>query len=493
MVRSRSKPSNECLRWLAALESEYSKIEQLEQETEEEEEKPPLSLIECVNIVYPKYQWYKHNLKLANALQRVADGELKRLMIFAPPRHGKSLLTSKIFPAYCLYRHPDKYVAIASYAAELAYGFSRSSRDGFRLLGGTLRDDSQSVKQWETPEGGGLWAAGVGGAATGRGFGSVGIIDDPLKNAEEAASDTIKRKQEEWYSSTFYTRAENDAAIIVIQTRWAEDDLSGWLLSNESGEDPERWHVVNFQAIKEDSTPKIPSSCTLEPDWRETGEALCPERFNAKKLLKIKERIGSRFFEALYQQNPSPAEGDLFKRQWWKFYFAPPKFDQIIQSWDCTFKDTSTSDYVVGHVWGKAGSEYYLIDQVRERMDINGTLSAIQTLSAKYPEARAKLIEDKANGTAVIDLLKRKVSGLIAVNPEGGKIVRANAVAPYAEAGNIYLPEPTLKPWVHDFIEEHSAFPNGAHDDMVDCFSQAIAYLEKNTSGWFLPMASIRK
>lgn len=192
-----------------------------------------LSFREFVDIAYPRYKWYRHNQVLANALQRVADGALTRLMVFMPPRGGKSLLTSKLFPAYYLYRHPDRYIGLTAYSAELAYTFSRASRAAYRDNGGQIKGDAAAVKHWETPEGGGCWAAGVGGSATGKGF-SLGLVDDPLKNAEEAFSDKIRAKQKEWYSSTFYTRAEPNGAIIIIQTRLHQDDLAGWLLSEET-------------------------------------------------------------------------------------------------------------------------------------------------------------------------------------------------------------------------------------------------------------------
>lgn len=443
-----------------------------------------LSFREFVDRVYPRYQWYRHCEVLASILQRVADGELKRVMVFMPPRHGKSQLATKLFPAYYLYRHPEKWVGINSYAAELAYTFSRANRDAYREMGGSFKDDANAVKNWETTEGGGCWAAGVGGPITGKGF-SLGIIDDPLKNAEEAFSDRIRTKQKDWYGSTFYTRAEADGAIVVIQTRWHEDDLSGYLLSQENEDDePESWHIVNFEAIKEEAEFKLPDTCTIESDWRKPGEPLCPERFSLQKLLKIARKVGTLFWNALYQQRPSSLEGDLFKRSWWKFYQQQPaRFDQIILSWDCAFKETSKSDYVVGQVWGQSEGAFYLLDQIRARMDINATLTAIETLSAKYPQAFAKLVEDKANGSAVIDLLKRRIPGMIAIEPEGGKIVRATAVAPFAEAGNVFLPHASIAPWVHDFIEEFAAFPNAVNDDQVDACSQALNWLAMNAGG----------
>jgi predicted phage terminase large subunit-like protein len=459
---------------------------ELELRQRRESERRSLTLKEFVSKVYPRYQWYRHCEVLADVLQRVADGKLKRVMIFMPPRGGKSQLTSKLFPAYMLHKYPHKWVGINSYAAELAYTFSRSSRDAYREIGGKMREDASAIKNWETPEGGGMWAAGVGGPITGKGFGSVGIIDDPLKNAEEALSDRIRAKQKDWYGSTFYTRAEPDAAIVVVQTRWHEDDLSGWLLNQEQNDEPENWHVVNFEALKEETEAKFPSSCTLEPDWRQPGEALCPERFDAKKLTRIQGKIGSQFWNALYQQRPSSLEGDFFKRNWWQFYKQPPaEFDQVIQSWDCAFKETSKSDFVVGQVWGKRGAQYYLLDQVRGRMDINGTLSAIRSLSAKYPLSSAKLVEDKANGSAVIDLLNREIAGLIPINPEGGKLVRAVAIAPYVQAGNVFLPDPSIAPWIHDYLEEFAKFPNGTHDDQVDSSSQALNWLEASQPGYW--------
>jgi predicted phage terminase large subunit-like protein len=444
-------------------------------------DRPVLSFKEFVTKVYPKYQWYRHCDVLAEVLQRVVDGEIKRLMIYMPPRHGKSQLTTKLFTAYYLYRHPEKWVGISAYAAELAYTFSRAARDAYREADGQLRKDAQAVKNWETPQGGGLWAAGVGGPITGKGF-SLGLIDDPLKNHEEAFSDRIREKQKEWYGSTFYTRAESDAAIVVVQTRWHEDDLGGYLLSQETADDePEGWHIVNFAAIKEETPELFPASCTVEPDWRQPGEPLCPERFPLKRLLKICKRVGTYFWNALFQQRPAPLDGDRFKRGWWKYWkVLPAKFEQIIQSWDCTFKDSDSSDYVVGQVWGKIGAEFYLLDQVRDRMDITATIAAVRAMSAKHPKSTAILIEDKANGPAVISMLKREISGIIAIEPEGGKVVRAAAIAPYVEAGNVYIPDSDIASWVGDYVDEFSRFPKGKQDDQVDSTSQALNWLAQN-------------
>jgi predicted phage terminase large subunit-like protein len=473
---------------LSRIEKSLSKIDKwVGKRKKKDNSNPTQNLLfrDAVDLVYPRYQWYRHCEVLADVLQRVADGKLKRVMVFMPPRHGKSQLVSKIFPGYLTYRFPESWVGLNSYSAELAYTFSRASRDTYTELGGIMRDDASAVKNWETPHRGGCWAAGVGGPITGKGFGKAGIIDDPLKNAKEAMSSVIKRSHQDWYGTTFYTRGEPDAPIILVMTRWAEDDLAGWLLKQELEDEPENWHIVNFEALREDVPPKFPVGCTVEPDWRKVGEALCPERFTVEKLLKIKKRLGTYYFNALYQQRPAPLEGGSFKRNWWKFYdHLPDNFDLIIQSWDCTFKDNSDSDFVVGQVWGKKDANFFLIDQVRDRMDIVATMAAIRTLSAKYPQCSAKLVEDKANGTAVISLLNREIPGLIAIEPEGGKIVRAAAIAPYTESGNIYLPEPAKKPWIHDYIEEFASFPNGANDDQVDATSQAINWMQSQNDYW---------
>jgi predicted phage terminase large subunit-like protein len=174
-------------------------------------------------------------------------------------------------------------------------------------------------------------------------------------------------------------------------------------------------------------------------------------------------------------QSPRPTEGSLFKRKWIQYYkVRPGRFDEILQSWDCTFKDTKDSDFVVGQVWGRVGAFYYLLDQTRGQMDFPATIAAIESLTAKWPAAHTKLVEDKANGSAVISVLRKKITGLIPVNPEGGKEARAAAVSPSFESGNVFLPDPTLCPWIHDYIEELVSFPQGKNDDQVDSTTQAL-------------------
>lgn len=417
---------------------------------------------------------YEHLLFLNRKLVDVAAGRIKRLIVSMPPRHGKSELVSRYFPAWFLGTFPDKRIMLVSYEADFAATWGRKARDlleehGPSLFGIRVSGKSSAANRWDI-EGheGGMVTAGVNGPITGKGA-DIGIIDDPVKNDQEAMSVTYQERTYEWYKSTFRTRIQRDGAIILIMTRWHENDLAGKLLAAQE-EDGEKWEVVNLPAMAEDD----------DPLGREFGQPLCPDLFSKEALESIKKAVGSYWWASLYQQRPSPVEGGIFKRNWWQYYRSvPDRFDEIIQSWDMTFKDTKTADFVVGQVWGRKGANKYLLDQVRDRMDFPATIQAVRTLSAKWPQAKVKLVEDKANGPAVIATLKKEISGLIPVEPQGSKESRAWAVSPEVEAGNVYLPDPSIAPWVHDFIEECAAFPNSANDDQVDAMSQALIRLNK--------------
>lgn len=468
----------------------------------------PLTFRQFIAKVNPKYQFYRHLEKLIAILQRVADGDINRLMVFMAPRHGKSETISRLFTAYYLYRHPERWVGINCYADALASTLSRNARENYRAAGGKMNPSAEGMHHWETADGGGMWAAGVGGPITGKGF-HLGLIDDPVKNAQEASSALIRERHKDWYKSTFSTREEPNAAIVVVQTRWNDDDLSGWLLSQEVGEDemPERWHVVSMPAIKGHKEQEFPPTCTVEIDDRQIGEALCPERYDAEKLAKIRRRIGAYYWNALYDQRPSPDEGGIFKRHWWRYWKPvgvnlppiqvrladgtlaeieavdlPEQFDEVMQSWDCAFKDTQKSDFIAGQVWARSGANRYMLDYYKDRADIIETMAQIERFTAKWPKAYAKLIEDKANGPAVMQILGRKIAGLIPVEPEGGKIVRAHAASPPVESGNVYLPHPALYLWVNGFIDSCAGFPNLANDDDVDAFTQAMIRWQGGTS-----------
>jgi len=426
-------------------------------------------------VHHGKWERARHLALVCDKLEKVERGEIKRLMIFMPPRHGKSMTVTKTFPSYYLGKHPDRRVIEVSYGEDLAQQFGASNRDkvyefGSQLFGVEVSPTQAKKTSWEIAEhGGGMISVGVGCGITGNGADLL-IIDDPIKSREEAESPTYRKKLLAEYQSSIFTRLHAGASIIIILTRWHDQDLAASLLEI----DGEEWDVLSLPAVCEN-----PETDLLH---REYGETLWPEHgYDRAWAEKTKRTIGTYAWSSLYQQTPSPSEGGAFKREWWKFYKRlPSDAKNFVQSWDCTFKDKETSDFVVGQVWCECGPDKYLVDQIRGRMSFTETLNAIRQLSAKYPQAVRKLVEDKANGSAVMNVLKRELPGLIPIEPEGGKFARASSVTPYAEAGNIYLPDPSIAPWIMDYVEEMAMFPIGAHDDQLDATSQYVNWSESN-------------
>jgi predicted phage terminase large subunit-like protein len=448
---------------------------------------PPTSFREFVDTVRPGYQWYWHCEKLADILEGVISGDVKRLMIYEPPRHGKSEQVSRLFTAYYLRRFPERWVGLNSYSAELSYSLSRASRNFYRGEGVELSPEAQATKQWETGKGGGLWAAGVGGSITGKGF-HLGVIDDPLKNAEDAASETIRTKQRDWYDSTFYTRAEPDAAIILIQTRWHEADLAGYLLDKEY-EEPEGWHIIDFAALREDAPIQVylngeltalPDTCTLEPDDRKLGKALCPERYDEEALQKIRGHIGSYYFTALYQQRPRPREGNVFKREWFEFVDTVPEKGTTVRYWDKAATE-GAGDWTAGVKMRRVDSTYYVLD-VRRGQWAPGKRDGniVQTANEDGKQVRQRTEQEpgasgKDAALAFVTMLQGYSAGATSVT--GDKLIRAEPLASQAEAGNVKIVRGT---WNRVFLDELTAFDKGKHDDQVDGASGAFNFLAKS-------------
>lgn len=447
------------------------------------------TLLGFILYTFPEYVagWVHEEIcqKLDDFLDAVKRKESPRLMLTMPPRSGKSEIVSRRFPAYTLGRYPDMSIIATSYSADLA---SRNNRDVQRVMddksyrdlfpnsslyGKNIRSVSQGIYLrnsdiFEIVGHKGVYkSAGVGGGITGMG-GDILIVDDVFKDRSEADSPTIRNKVYNWYTSTLYTRLSPGGGILIIMTRWHTDDLCGRLL--EKDKDAKNWEVIEYPAI-----------ATHDEPHRKQGEALHPERYNLNELLQIKSDIGSRDWEALYQQKPTVDGGTVFKKEWFKYWnVLPSRFDTVITSWDMTFKGTDGTDYVVGQVWGRKGADCYLIDQVRKRMSFTETLHEFIKLSNKYPKALKKLVEDKANGSAVIDTLKNTVQGITPIEPDGGKVSRAYAVTPMLEAGNVYIPSPLVCPWIEDYITELINFPVVAHDDQVDATTQALRELQQH-------------
>ena len=320
------------------------------------------SFRDYVKLVSPRFKFFPHINVLIDSLERIVDGSLTRLMVFMPPRHGKTECISRLFSGYYVSKFPEREVGIVSYSGEMVYGFSRDARGFYGEAGGELAQDAHAVREWRTPAGGGLWASGVGGPLTGRGF-NLGIIDDPVRGSEEAESDTQRRKSHDWYRNVFHTRGEPASGIIVVATRWHEEDLPGWLLKQEEEAD-EKWHILNFDAIYEEERPEFPESCTVEPDWRKPGEALCPERFPLEVLEAKRRTMGTRNFAALYQQQPSPPDGMFFKGSWFEYVDQSPDRGRRIRFWD-TAGTQDAGDFTVGCLMSKHHGTFFVEDVVR--------------------------------------------------------------------------------------------------------------------------------
>jgi predicted phage terminase large subunit-like protein len=425
------------------------------------------------------YVHARHTMLMADKLQKVETGEIKRLMIFLPPRHSKSNSCSETFPSWFIGRDPRRKVMLISYGDSLARTFGRKNRQkmeefGQDIFGLSVAKDNASTNHWGI-QGypGGMLSQGVEASLTGHGANLV-IIDDPIRNREVAMSKTQRDKIYEEYKSSIMTRLTSDARVVLIQTRWHNDDLAGAILANDA---PGTWDVISLPGLAGDDD--ILGRNPGEPLWPENG-------FTKEWLENTRASIGSVAFQSLYQQSPTFEEGNIVKREWLKFYDTPPAgFDEVVISLDAAFKGNDDSDYCAFTVWGRIGADKYLLDIVRERLNFPQTVAALRQIVAKYPQAAAKLIEDKANGSAIIDYLKREISGMVAITPHESKIARLFAVSPQFEAGNVYLPTERRLPLVFDYIVELTSFPNGKNDDMCDSTSQALNYLESRTPFFF--------
>jgi len=425
---------------------------------------------------------YRHLRVLADVVHDAILRGDGRVIVSMPPRHGKSEFCSYWLPSWYLDLYPERRVILTSYGAELATGFSRRVRDNLRHLGTNdidaepltqLSDSSTASHRFDTTEGGGMIAAGVGGPITGRG-GQLLIIDDPVKNWEEAQSPTVRRKVVDWYRSTFYTRAEPGSTVVIIMTRWHEEDLAGFLEADGADD----WRIVRMDAIHEPREDEPP-----DPIGREPGDPLCPERYDLDALARFRRNSGPVIWSALYQQRPAPADGEVFRRDWFRICDRlPDAFDELIQSWDMTFGSKSaTASYVVGAVWGRRESKYYRLDEERGRWSFPETKDAVRRLTARWPGAHVKLVEKKANGAAIIEELDEEVGGFVEVEPDGSKYARAVAASPAFEGGDVLLLRGV--PWLEDYIVEMCQFPNGANDDRVDETAQAVRRFRGGGSG----------
>lgn len=447
-----------------------------------------------------KLLWNWHIDAISERLEDIRNSRITNLLINVPPGCMKTLSVNVFFPAYCWTFEPEeddvalnaatKFIA-ASYGQPLSDKSAKQHRDlvkspWFQERWGDachITDDSlKQVRMFENSARGFRFSTSVGGEVTGR-HANVLIFDDLVK-AQDADGRPLHdmkalEKANDFWSKTMASRESDPETTrrIGIMQRLHHADTAQ--LCIDSG-------TYEVLCLPMEAEPKSPFFASSDP--RSEGEVLWPDRFSPAKIELLKKSLGSRTYASQYQQRPSPAEGSVFKREWLRNYWGLPggKFEKLpemdalfCQSWDCAFKDLATSDYVVGTVWMQFHGNFLLLDIYRKQTDITGTMKAIEWMSAKWPKATSKYIEDKANGPAVIQMLRHSVPGLIAVQPEGGKETRANAVQPLFEAGNVWLPDPSKYDWVEDYVEEMASFPDGRHDDQVDSTTQALLRMSR--------------
>jgi predicted phage terminase large subunit-like protein len=430
---------------------------------------------------FPAFELAPHLEIIAAKLEAVERGEVKRLILSLPPRHGKSLLASTYFVAWYIGRHPDRYVIAASYGQELADDFGRRVRNTLSSPLHTaifpesrVSGDSAAMNRLNLTAGGAYFAVGRGAAITGRGAHLL-LIDDPLKDAEEAGSPTTRRALQSWFSMVAYTRLMPGAAVVLIQTRWHEDDLAGWLL-REHGE--EGWEVLTLPAIAE-----------KDEGFRREGEALWPSKYPIEVLQRYRLQIGGAAFASLYQQRPAAAEGAIFKREWFRTYTAKPeRFSRIVLSLDTAFKTAEENDYSAATVWGEAKDGYYLLHAWKGRVEFPALKRVVALLAAEW-KPHSILVEDKASGQSLIQELKRDTTfPVLAVKVDSDKISRAQAVTPLFEAGKVLFPDGAG--WLADLVDELASFPKAQHDDLTDSVTQALSYLRNAGSDAYLDWLS---
>lgn len=427
---------------------------------------------------------------IREAVADVERGISRRLIIEMPPRSGKSTLCTQHTPAWILRQHPSWPLALVSHDPSLAVSWGRQIRrwvEAGQVGDVQIAPDAGAVSEWQTTAGGAVLSRSTRGSLTGRGA-KVLLIDDPHKDFVEAHSEVERQRVWDWWLTVAQTRLEPPSLVIVVMTRWHEDDLVGRLLSDDYEGDPSDWTRVCLPALADDENDALGRALgepLISPLLDETAEEA------AQRWEDVRRAVGTYAFSALYQQRPAPASGSIFDVGWWRYWTTDPgrvtddgrvvmlpdigPHATQVESWDMAFKDTKASDYVVGQRWARVGPNRFLLAQVRGRWTFTETLRRVQEFAD--PAVPTRLVEDKANGTAVLDTLRDVLDGLIPVNPKDGKEARARAVSPEVEAGNVLLPHPSEAVWVNDLLSELRNFPHDAHDDQVDALTQALMRL----------------
>jgi len=438
-----------------------------------------------VKHVWPAFIEGDHHRVMADAFNKIAKGELKRLIINMPPRHTKSEFASHLFPAWYLGKYPDRKVIQTAHTAELAVGFGRKVRN---LVGSddyqgvfedvSLASDSKAAGRWSTNKNGEYFAIGVGGAVTGKGA-DILIIDDPHSEQEAALNDpSIYDKTYEWYTSGPRQRLQPGGSICVVMTRWSKKDLTGQILKSSiqrGGSD--EWEVIELPAI-------LPS-----------GKPLWPGFWPIDQLEALKSELPVPKWSAQYQQDPTSEEGALIKREWWKEWDqkSPPRCEFVIQSWDTAFLAKETADYSACTTWGvfydeDGNSNIILLDALQERLEFPDLKARAFDMYKEF-EPDAFIVEAKASGSPLIFELRRMGIPVNEYTPSRGrdKVARVNAVSDLFSSGLVWAPKTR---WADEVIEQFAAFPAGDHDDLVDSGTQALLRFRQ---GGFISIESDEK
>lgn len=449
-------------------------------------------LIGFTEYTMPKYTADPFHHLVAEKLEAVERGEIKRLMIFAPPRHGKSELSTRRFPAWFMARNPDKNVISASYNADFAKGFGRNVRDIIaskefaRLYPQVkIRSDNRAADEWELEQGGKYFAVGVGTGTTGRGA-HLFMIDDPIKDRKEADSQTTREDQWNWYRDVVYTRLEEDAPIILTLTRWHYDDLAGRLVNLMKEGKGLPWEILELPALpivtysRDEETgrraPILNEDGSVPGDalGRKPGDPLAPHRFSYESLLDRQDVLGGRSWAALYQQQPMTEEGGMFNASWFSTVDAAPAKRVRIRAWD--FGATTDGDYTVGVLMSRdTDGIFYVEDVIRFRgtpMQVEQKVR--QTAMNDGRSVQILIPQDPGQaGVAQSQSFIRMLAGwrVKAVRPTGPKVTRAEGLAAQAEARNVKLIRAS---WNQVFLDEVSTFPLGVNDDQVDAAADAF-------------------